>query len=319
MRHHALALLLSLSCVNALAQPYPSRPIRFIVPTAPGGGIDVMARLVGPPMAEALGQPVVVENRGGLGGQLGTDAVVKSAADGHTLLVSTDAVVSQMPVMKLPYDPIRDLEPLAILSTLPYALAVNPGVAKDMDEFAKLARSKPNAATYGTPGVGSPQHLIALMFSSLAGATLLHVPYKGAGEIVPAVISGQVHALFQPISGMVPNIKAGKLRAFAVSAPERSFALPDVPTLAELGYKEMTKTAWLGLWIHPDAPAAAQQRIRDETLKALAVPAVRDKLMGIGLNVNTAKPPTPEEMWHSLDADFRSIGETLRSVNYKPE
>ena len=125
--------------------------------------------------------------------------------------------------------------------------------------------------------------------------------------------------MFDGLATSVPNIKGGKLRAFAVSAPERSFALPDVPTLAELGYKDMTRTAWLALWAHPDAPAAVQQRIRDETLKALALPAVRDKLMGIGLNVNTAKPPTPDEMWKSIAADYQSIGEMLRSVNYKPE
>ena len=152
-----------------------------------------------------------------------------------------------------------------------------------------------------------------------AGLDMQHIGYKGSPPALQDVMGGQVQFMFDGLATSVPHIRAGKLRAFAVSAPQRSFALPDVPTLAELGYKYMTRTAWLGLWVHPDAPAAAQQRIRDETLQALAVPALRDKLMGIGLNVPTTNPPTPEQMWQSLAADYRSIGEALRAVNYKPE
>jgi tripartite-type tricarboxylate transporter receptor subunit TctC len=157
------------------------------------------------------------------------------------------------------------------------------------------------------------------MLNQAAGLDMLHIGYKGSPPALQDVMGGQVQFMFDGPATSIPNIKGGKLRAFAVSSPERSHALPDVPTLTELGYKDMTKTAWLGIFGHTDAPAAAQQRIRDEALKALAAPALRDRLMGLGLSVNTAKPPTTDEMWKSIAADYKVVGDTLKSVNYKPE
>ena len=228
-----------------------------------------MARLVGPIVGDAVGQPVVLDNRGGLGGQIGAAAVAKAAPDGYTVLISTDALISQMPVMKLPYDPFKDLEPVALLSTIPYAIVVHPDVAKDLAEFVQFARSKPNAATYGTPGVGSPQHMIALMFGSLTNSILLHIPYKGAGEIVPAVMGGQVHSLFQPLSGMMPNIKAGKLRALAVTVPKRVEILPDVPTTMEAGFPELNVSTWFAAWVPAGTPREITMRLQDEMMKAV--------------------------------------------------
>lgn len=185
-----------------------------------------------------------------------------------------------------------------------------------MVSYVKANPGKVNVASY-SPGTLS--HVMSLQLNKAAGLDMQHIGYKGSPPALQDLMGGQVQFMFDGLATSVPDIKAGKLRAFAVSAPERSFALPGVPTLAELGYKDMTRTAWLGLFTHPDAPAAAQQRIRDEALKALAVPALRDRLMALGLNVKVAKPPTPEQMAASIAADHKSIGEMLRAVNYKPE
>jgi tripartite-type tricarboxylate transporter receptor subunit TctC len=283
-------LLLACLLVNCavVAQTYPARPIRFIVPTPPGGGIDTMGRLVAEPVSQALGQPIVVENRGGLGGAIGTEAAAKSAPDGHTVLITTDAIISQVPLMKLPYDPFRSFEPVAILSTIPYAIVVNPAVASDLAGFVKLARSKPNAVTYGTPGIGSPQHLLALMFSTLTGSTLVHVPYKGAGELVPALLSAQIDAMFQPLSGMVPNIKAGKLRALAVTVPQRVDILPDVPTTGESGFPELILSTWFAAFVPAGTPKPIVSRLQQEMIKAMQIPATAQKLTPLGFQIEPA-------------------------------
>ena len=318
--HRLLRALVSFACLlawnAASAQSYPARPVRFIIPTAPGGGIDFMARMVGPPVGEALGQPVVLDNRGGLGGQIGANVVAKAAPDGYTVLISTDALISQVPVMKLPYDPFKDLEPVALLSTIPYAIVANPEIAKDLAEFVQLARSKANAATYGTPGVGSPQHMIALMFGSLTGSTMLHIPYKGAGEIVPAVMGGQVHALFQPLSGMVPNIKAGKLRALAVTVPKRVDILPDVPTTLETGFPELNISTWFAAWVPAGTPREITTRLQDEMIKAVQTPAARDKLAPLGFQ---AAPGTGEQLRETMKRDLARWSKIVQDFNIRVE
>ncbi|MFN0304267.1 MAG: Bug family tripartite tricarboxylate transporter substrate binding protein [Burkholderiales bacterium] len=318
--HRLLNALVAVTCLvawtAALPQSYPTRPVRFIIPTAPGGGIDFMARLVGPPVGEALGQPIVLENRGGLGGQIGAGVVAKAAPDGYTVLISTDALISQVPVMKLPYDPFKDLEPVALLSTIPYAIVVNPEIAKDIGEFVQLARSKANAVTYGTPGVGSPQHMIALMFGSLTGSTMLHIPYKGAGEIVPAVMGGQVHSLFQPLSGMVPNIKAGKLRALAVTVSKRVDILPDVPTIMEAGYPELNVSTWFGAWVPAGTPREITMRLQEEMIKAVQTPTARDKLAPLGFQ---AAPGTGEQLREAMKRDLARWSKAVKDFNIRVE
>jgi tripartite-type tricarboxylate transporter receptor subunit TctC len=289
MRTSMTKALVLLACLSlhgaALAQTYPVRPIRFIVPTPPGGGIDTMARLVGEPVSQALGQPVVVDNRGGLGGAIGADAVAKAAADGYTVLITTDALVSQVPVMKLPYDPFKAFEPVALLSTIPFAIVVNPAVARDFGEFVKLAQSRSNTVNYGTPGIGTPQHMTALMFGTLTGSTMTHVPYKGAGDLVPALLAAQIHALFQPLSGMVPNIKAGKLRALAVTVPRRVDILPDVPTTSELGFPQLDVSTWFAAFAPAGTPRPIVSRLQQEMIKAMQAPAIAQKLAPLGFQV----------------------------------
>jgi tripartite-type tricarboxylate transporter receptor subunit TctC len=188
-----------------------------------------------------------------------------------------------------------------------------------MAEMVAYVKANPGKVNFASYSPGTLSHVMGLQLNKLAGLDMQHIGYKGSPPAVQDVMGGQVQFMFDGLATSVPQIKAGKLRAFAVSSPQRSHALPDVPTLAELGYKDMTRTAWLALWTLPDAPAAAQQRIREETLKVLATPAVRDRLMAVGLNVNTTNPPSPDEMAKTLAADYKSVGEMLKSVDYKPE
>ena len=304
-----------------LAQPLSDRPIRIIVGAPPGGTADLLARLVGDGLAKGLNQPVIVDNKPGALGVIAMDSFMSAPRDGHTLLLSVNGLFTEIPhTLKPKYDPLKDVKPLVEVAGSGLVLVGHPALPpKTMAELVAYVKANPGKVNFASYSPGTLSHVMGLQLNKAASLDMQHIGYKGSPPALQDVMGGQVQFMFDGLATSVPNIRAGKLRAFAVSAPERSFALPDVPTLAELGYKDMTKTAWLALWTHPDAPAAAQQRVRDETLKALALPAVRDKLMGIGLNVNTAKPPTSDEMWKSIAADYQSIGDTLRAVNYKPE
>ncbi len=303
------------------AQPLSERPLRILVGAPPGGTADMLARLVGDGLSRRLGQTVIVENKPGALGTIVMDAFLSAPHDGHTLLLSVNGLFTEIPhTLKPKYDPLKDVKPLVEVAGSGLVLVGNPALPpKTLAELVAYVKANPGKVNIASYSPGTLSHVMGLQLNKAAGLDMQHIGYKGSPPALQDVMGGQVQFMFDGLATSVPHIRAGKLRAFAVSAPQRSFALPDVPTLAELGYKDMTRTAWLGLWVHPDAPAAAQQRIRDETLQALAVPALRDKLMGIGLNVPTTNPPTPEQMWQSLAADYRSIGETLRAVNYKPE
>lgn len=315
----ATALALAVPALHA--QPLSDRPIRIIVGAPPGGTADILARLVGDGLGKSLGQPVIVDNKPGALGAIAMESFMSAPRDGHTYLLSVNGLFSEVPhSLKPKYDPLKDVKPLVEVAGSGLVLVGNPTLPpKTLAEMVAYVKANPGKINFASYTPGTLSHVMGLQLNKLAGLDMQHIGYKGSPPALQDVMGGQVQFMFDGLATSVPNIRGGKLRAFAVSSPERSHALPDVPTLAELGYKEMTKTAWLALWTHPDAPAAAQQRVRDETLKALAVPAIRDRLMGIGLNVNTAKPPSPEAMWQSVAADYHSIGETLKSVNYKPE
>jgi tripartite-type tricarboxylate transporter receptor subunit TctC len=303
------------------AQPMSDKPIRVIVGAPAGGSADLIARLVGETMGRNMGQPVVVENRPGGMGAIATDAFFSAPRDGQTYLLSVNGLLTELPhSLKPRYDPLKDLKPLVELAGSGLVLVGNaslpPKTLAEMVNYVKANPGKINFASY-TPGTLS--HVMGLLLNQAAGLDMTHIGYKGSPPALQDVIGGQVQFMFDGLATSIPHIRSGRLRAFAVSAPERSYALPDVPTLAELGYRDMTRTAWIGLFGHTDAPPGMQQRIRDEALKALATPGVRDRLTSLGLSVNTTRPPTTEEMWRSIAADHKSVGETLRSVNYKPE
>lgn len=317
----ATAAALTLGTGASSAQPLSDRPVRILVGAPPGGTADILARLVGEGLAKGLGQPVIVENKPGALGAIVMDTFMAAPRDGHTLLLSVNGLFTEIPhTLKPKYDPLKDVKPLVEVAGSGLVLVGHPALPpKSLAEMVSYVKANPGKVNFASYSPGTLSHVMGLQLNKAAGLDMQHIGYKGSPPALQDLMGGQVQFMFDGLATSVPNIKAGKLRAFAVSAPERSFALPDVPTLAELGYKDMTRTAWLGLFTHPDAPAAAQQRIRDEALKALAVPALRDRLMALGLNVNVAKPPTPEQMAASIAADHKSIGEMLRAVNYKPE
>ena len=315
------AAALAFACPPLQAQPLSERPIRIIVGAPAGGTADILARLVGDGLSKGLGQPVIVDNKPGALGVIAMDSFLSSPRDGHTYLMSVNGLFSEVPhSLKPKYDPLKDVKPLVEVAGSGLVLVGNAALApRNMAEMVAYVKAHPGKVNFASYTPGTLSHVLGLQLNKAAGLDMLHIGYKGSPPALQDIMGGQVQFMFDGQATSIPHIKAGKLRAFAVSSPERSPALPDVPTLAELGYKEMTKSAWLALWTLPDAPAAAQQRVREETLKALATPAIRDRLLGLGLNVNTTRPPTPEEMSRSLAADYLSIGEALKAVNYKPE
>lgn len=269
---------------------YPDRPVRIVVPFTPGGVTDVLARVLAGKLAEQMKQPFVVDNKGGAGGILGTDAVAKTAPDGYTLLV-TNTIQTTNPAIyrKLPYDAERDFIPVALVSDPSgLVLVANASVpAKSVAELVQLAKQRPNEISYGTPGVGSAMHMAGEMFNSTAGVKLLHVPYKGMSQALNDVLGGQVMLTFQAPGVVAPHVQSGKLRALGQTGSTRSSVFPDVPTLAEAGLDGYYVAGWFGLFAPAGTPPEIVRRLADESVKAMNDPAIRDKLTQMG-----ASPPT---------------------------
>lgn len=233
-----------------MAQAYPAKPIRLVVPLAPGGTTDLIARMVAERMSPILGQPVVIENRGGAGGTIASNYVAKSEPDGYTLLMGTIGTAAIAPAMyaSLPYDPEKDFEAVSLLTTGQFVLAVNPSVpAKTLGELLNLAREKPGTLSYGSAGNGSTLHLGMELLKQSAGINIVHVPYRGSGPMVVALVGGEIQAGLPDIPSALPFIESGKLRPLAVTSGDRSTILPDIPTLAESGFKDYSVTVWLGI------------------------------------------------------------------------
>ena len=313
--------VLSLATSAQPVKPLSERPIRIIVGAPAGGSSDFVARLIGDAMGKSLGQPIVVDNKPGALGAIAIEALLAAPRDGYTYLVAVNGLFSETPhTVKPRYDPLNDVKPLAELGNGGLVMVGNAALPpKNLVETVAYVKANPGKINFASYSPGTLSHVMGLLLNKSAGLDMQHVGYKGSPPALQDLMAGQVQFMFDGQATALPYIKAGKLRAFAVSSAERSQALPDVPTLAELGYKDMTRNGWQGLWTLPDAPAAAQQRMRDEALKALAQPAIRDRLASLGMAVNTSKPPTPEEMSRTLAADSKAVGETLKSVNYKPE
>jgi tripartite-type tricarboxylate transporter receptor subunit TctC len=273
----ALALALVVQCLAtpAVADDYPSRSIRLVVPYAPGGGADSVARIVARRVSESIGQPIVVENRGGAGAILGTDLVAKAAPDGYTLLLGQSGPISINPAVykTLPYDPVKDFAPITMTTAYPYILVVNSELpAKTLQEFVALAKSKPGAMNYGSTGVGAANHLVAELFNSKAGLKMTHIPYRGTALAVGDLVAGQLSMVFGDPISVLPHIKSGKLRALAVTSLERSLVAPEVPTVVESGYPGFEALAWHGILAPARTPPAITKKLNAEIVKALADP-----------------------------------------------
>jgi tripartite-type tricarboxylate transporter receptor subunit TctC len=272
--------------LGASAQTFPSKPIRLIVPFAPGGNVDITARAIAPGLGEALGQPIVVENRPGAGGIIGAEAVVKSAPDGYTLMMGSNSTVSVAPALypKAPYNPVRDFAPISILATVPFVLVVHPSVpVKNVAELVALAKAKPDFLSLASAGTGTSNHLVAELFGMLTGARMTHIPYKGAGPAVADLTAGQVNVMFDQLTSSLPNIRAGKLRALAVTSPARNPGLPDVPTFAEAGVRDFQLANITGILAPAGTPPDVIAKLHAACVKVLATPAMKERLASLGV------------------------------------
>jgi tripartite-type tricarboxylate transporter receptor subunit TctC len=305
-RRAALAFALAAACGTgpALAADYPTKPIKIVVPYAPGGGADSVARIVAKKVSETVGQAIVIENKGGAGAILGTDQVAKAEPDGYTLLLGQSGPISINPAVykNLPYDPVKDFAPITMTTAYPYILVVNSELpARTLQELVALARSKPDSMNYGSTGVGAANHLVAELFSSKTGVKMTHVPYRGTALAVGDLLAGQLTMVFaDPISAL-PHIKSGKLRALAVTSLERSPVAPEVPTVVESGYPGFEALAWHGILAPAKTPPAVIKRLNEEIVKALKDPATRELLVNQAMQTVGS---TPEEFAAFIQKDI---------------
>ena len=306
--------------LSAPAQGWPTKGVRIVVPYPPGGGIDILARQLAEKFASQWGQPVVVENRPGGSTIPGTDAVAKSAPDGHTVLLSTDASFSINPHLfaKLPYDAQRDFIPVTMLILLQQLLVAHPGLpANNLQELIALARSKPGSLNYASYGSGSQPHLSGEMLKNRAGIDIVHVPYKGISLAVPAAMAGEVQLTFSGIATSIGPLRAGKLKAIAIGGPKRSLLLPEVPTFAELGFPEVETHAWFGLFLPAGSPREAVARIYQDSRRILEEPEFRQKqLIAKGYDVVAS---SPEEFAAYLKTDSASRARAVKISGAKAE
>jgi tripartite-type tricarboxylate transporter receptor subunit TctC len=302
------------------AQPYPGRPVRVIVPFAAGGTPDIVGRVISQQLAAQTGQSFVVENRPGADGVLGSQQVAEAPADGHTLLVTSSSfVINPSFHKKLPYDVIRDFAPVSNLAaTEAYILGVNPGLpARTVPELVELARRPDNKLSFGSPGVGNGLHLAAELFKSLTGTRMVHVPYRGAAPALTGLIAGDVQVMFMTPPSSLTFVEAGKIRALGYTGARRFARLPDVPTLAEAGVPGMEVLAsWTGLFAPARTPDAVLARLHDEVGNAVATPAVRERLVGLGV---IPLGSAPAEFKPFVAAQVKIVADIVRAAGIEPQ
>jgi tripartite-type tricarboxylate transporter receptor subunit TctC len=301
------------------AEPrYPTKPIRVIIPTAPGGGSDVMVRLLGNKYTEAWGQQVVVDHRAGAGMTIGINLTAQATPDGHTMaVVNPSHAINATLMPKLPYDPLRDLAVVTVAATQPYAVTVTNSLpAKNVKEVIALAKAKPNELNFASSGPGSASHLAGEMFISMTGVQMTHIPYKGTGSVVPDLISGRAHFYINPMLAMISHIQAGRIRLLAVTSPKRASAMPDVPTLSEAGVPGYEATSWYMIIVPSKTPAPIVNKIYSETAKALKSSDIVDVL------ARGASEPignNPKEATEFLKAEIARWGKVIRQAKVKIE
>lgn len=304
---------------RALAQS--GQPLRMILGVPPGSSTDVVARTLSDAVSKVMGQPVIIDNKPGGSGSIATTAFLAAPRDGQTWLMAVNGFFSEAPhTIKLSFDPFKDARPLVEIGGGGLVLVGDAALPpRNMQELVAWVKARKGKVSFASYSPGSLSHVLGLLLNKAEGLDMLHVPYRGSPPALQDIMGGSVNLMFDAPPSSLPLIQGGKLRAFAVTSPQRLEVLPDVPTLAELGYKDMTRTAWLGVWTTPDAPAPAQQRMRTAVLQALEQPSVRQRFADLGFAVNTSNPATSEQLVRRLATDYAAIGETLKSINYKPE
>ena len=316
MRNALIKTFLFISCLfigaqSALADNYPDRPIKWIVPWPPGGGADVIARLLGNPVAQGIGQPVIIDNRGGAAGNIGAVAAARSPADGYTMVFAYSGThsINRHLYKDMPFEE-KDFAPVIFLTSVPQMLVVNANLPfKTVQDIITAAKANPGKLTYGSSGNGAINHLTGQLFSDMAGVKLLHVPYKGGGPAAAAVMAGEVDMVFGEPSTLLPHVASGKLRAIATTGGKRSISLPDLPTIAESGVPGYDVTSWNGVLVPVGTPPEAIKKLNAEFNQVLASPEMRDRLLKIGYEPIGGPP---ERFSKHIDAETKKWGPVIK-------
>ena len=322
MKSLVRAMALGMVCISstvAVAQDYPIRPLRLVVGFAPGGSTDVTARVVGEKLTTALGQQVIVDNRSGAGGNIGADVVAKSSPDGYTLLMATTGVMAFNHYLyaKLPYSAENDLAPVTQIGSLPLILIVPASLpAKSIKELITLAKAQPGKYSFGTSGAGGATHVTAELFKALANIDIVHVPYKGSGQMMSDLLSGQVQIAFDQIASSIGHVKSGKLRALGITTAKRSALMPDLPSIAEGGVTGYDATSWNGFAVRAGTPRSAINRLQQETKKAIFIPEVKDRMSALGIDPIGS---TPEEFAAYIKAERGKWIPLFRKIGLQPQ
>ena len=309
-----LVILAAAFAASATAAGYPERPIRFVVPFAAGGTSDIIGRILSARMQDSLGQSLVVDNRGGAGGSIGTDIVAKANPDGYTLVLGSNGTHAIVPYLykNLPYDPIKDFTAVSMVAITPTVLAVTPDVpVRSVKELIALAKSKPGALAYGSSGVGSTTHIAGAMLASMAGIQLNHVPYKSASAAYPDVFSGRVALIFDTALSMLQHIKAERVRPLAVTTPARASILPNLPTISEAGVPGYAITLWIAIYAPAGTPAPIVARLNKEIAHALNLPAVREQMTLQGAEIAVG---SPADLLAATKSDLKKMGELVKAA-----
>jgi tripartite-type tricarboxylate transporter receptor subunit TctC len=319
MNRIVAALALCVLAGAASAQGYPSKPIRVLVPFAPGGNVDITARTMAPALSEALGQSVVVENRPGAGGLVGAQAMHAAGPDGYTLMMGSNSSLSVAPALysNWPYDPIRGIAPISNLQIVPFVLVVRNALpARDLAELLKLAKEHPGRLSMSSGGSGSSNHLVGELFQMMTGVKFSHVPYKGAGAAMVDLVGGQVDMLFDQATSTVPNVRSARIRALAVASRARQGALPDTPTFSEAGLRDFEIDNFTGLVGPAGMPAEAVAKVHAAAVKALATSTVRERFASLGVQ---PIGNTPEQWGAEIRADLARWSKVIKAAGIKVE
>jgi tripartite-type tricarboxylate transporter receptor subunit TctC len=303
----------------ALAQTWPGKPMRIVIAQAPGSATDVISRVVGNQLSEALGQPIVIDARPGAGGVLGTEVAARSAPDGYTLFMANNSTHGSNPAVyaKLPYDAVRDFAPISFVASVPYVLVVDPKLpVKSVQEFIALVKANPGKMNYASAGNGSTHHFCGELLKSMTGIDIQHIPYKGSGPGIAGLLGGEVSMMFSNVADIGSQVKGGKVRALAVTAQRRSSILPDVPTMAEAGLPDLLVTSWFGLLVPAGTPAPVIARLNAETVKVLGRADVRATLGAQGLDV---APSSPEQFAAHIKSEIARFGKIAKAAGIKAE
>jgi tripartite-type tricarboxylate transporter receptor subunit TctC len=311
-------LVAALFALSALAQSYPNRPVKVVVPWPPGQATDIAARVVADKLQSALGQPFVPDNRPGAGGSIGTDAVVKAAPDGYTLLAASSGPISIMPnLQKIPYDPLKDLAPVSLIAAVPFALVVHPSFpAADAKAFVALVKANPGKYTFASSGTAATAHLFAELFNSVAGIQARHVPYKGSAPALTDVMNGQVSYAVETVAATAGHVNSGRLKTYGVTTLRRSGALPEAPPLAEATGLSYEAAAWVGYAAPPGTPREVVSRLSSEIRKIMNSDELKERFIALGMDTASS---TPEEMAAFMRREQERYGTIIRNANIKAE